>query len=494
MVSADESGTPLDHDKKPVATSESEPDIDQISVTDEVVTQDDKNPFDKPVAARPRDVAEYVLASHRQLPPNGQAGSSPDLTAPAKQTARTANASNRNHGLATTPTHPNSVVSTVQSGLGFEISGDATTGPNNGSTTPHQPTAAATNASGLENRSTTFRSPARLQEQGPTTAGCPKASVQGNDPNVAQTDEKLNPETDAPIALSGSKHWSKPLERTNPDPHTSAKHAGFASPPTLVPASQKQSVTERTTLGRMRDTPAAGSDPDKPIIERNEATFAATPNAASLTQAGAQISAQFPKAAVPIASSALVNGLSSTIITERISPFFDDDRTALFNSLSVEDAVGLASSNTSVGHSIANGTEAPRGDVARSVGAQLAEQVAKRPQGAVDITLNPEELGRVRMTVNAGDSTVAISIMAERPETLDLMRRHVDQLIEEFRQLEYDGVEFAFSDGGATPDGSQGSATPHTRLAGSEILNDRPEPTEEIPNRPSRQTGLDIRL
>ena len=83
--------------------------------------------------------------------------------------------------------------------------------------------------------------------------------------------------------------------------------------------------------------------------------------------------------------------------------------------------------------------------MARHVAIQLSEAVGKAADRAIDLTLNPSELGRVRITLTPGDGGMVVSVSAERPETLDLMRRHIDVLDQEFRDLGYGATDFTFS-------------------------------------------------
>ena len=67
--------------------------------------------------------------------------------------------------------------------------------------------------------------------------------------------------------------------------------------------------------------------------------------------------------------------------------------------------------------------QAARAEVARAIAGQMAAAVQARPgSGAVEIALNPEELGRVSIVLNGRDDGFYVTIAAERPETLDLMR------------------------------------------------------------------------
>ena len=52
----------------------------------------------------------------------------------------------------------------------------------------------------------------------------------------------------------------------------------------------------------------------------------------------------------------------------------------------------------------------------------MADALHRLPDRPVELTLNPEELGRVRMTLATHDAGITVTIVAERADTLDLMR------------------------------------------------------------------------
>lgn len=79
-----------------------------------------------------------------------------------------------------------------------------------------------------------------------------------------------------------------------------------------------------------------------------------------------------------------------------------------------------------------------------ALAARLAAAAPVLAQGAVEITLSPEELGRVRMTLSAGEGGMVVSVLAERAETLELMRRNIDQLARDLQAMGYAGLSFAF--------------------------------------------------
>lgn len=81
--------------------------------------------------------------------------------------------------------------------------------------------------------------------------------------------------------------------------------------------------------------------------------------------------------------------------------------------------------------------------VARQMAAALSTN-----EGRVDLRLDPEELGRVGMRIQAEGDKVTVSIAVERPETGDLIRRHLQDLSQELRALGYRSVGFSFEGGG----------------------------------------------
>lgn len=78
----------------------------------------------------------------------------------------------------------------------------------------------------------------------------------------------------------------------------------------------------------------------------------------------------------------------------------------------------------------------------------MAAHITQHVGRVTEIALNPEELGRVRMAMTAVDASITLSVLAERPETADLLRRNIDMLAQEFRALGYDDISFSFGDNG----------------------------------------------
>ena len=115
---------------------------------------------------------------------------------------------------------------------------------------------------------------------------------------------------------------------------------------------------------------------------------------------------------------------------------------------------------------------------------------------AFEIVLNPAELGRVRMVLSASDAGITVNILADRPDTLDLLRRNIEDLGKSFTDLGYDDIAFSFGQNDQMSD--EKSHTQHDTGIGSEDQDfDHPTPLSAIPTAPSPimvLDGIDLRL
>ena len=82
--------------------------------------------------------------------------------------------------------------------------------------------------------------------------------------------------------------------------------------------------------------------------------------------------------------------------------------------------------------------------------------------------------------------------MVERPETLDLIRRHIDALTNDLRQQGYSQVAFDFAQG-HNRQGHKSQADVPAHVASAETAP-LPDAGTITPHRPVRAGGLDLRL
>ena len=105
-------------------------------------------------------------------------------------------------------------------------------------------------------------------------------------------------------------------------------------------------------------------------------------------------------------------------------------------------------------------------ELPRAVAAQIIEAM-RAGTGIVDVTLWPEELGRLTLSLAAQDGAMSVTVAADRPETLELIRRHMEVLLEEARSAGFSDVAFGFAGEGnpgadqeAGEDNPTGASTP----------------------------------
>jgi flagellar hook-length control protein FliK len=129
----------------------------------------------------------------------------------------------------------------------------------------------------------------------------------------------------------------------------------------------------------------------------------------------------------------------------------------------------FGANSTQTGGSQANSTfmsqAFARTEMPRSLAFQLQEAARGLGGQPVEVSLHPEELGRVRLSIAASEIGVSLHILAERPETLDMMRRHAEMLAKELGEIGFASIDLAFGQGHAAQSGEQ--ETPFENAAGS---------------------------
>lgn len=76
----------------------------------------------------------------------------------------------------------------------------------------------------------------------------------------------------------------------------------------------------------------------------------------------------------------------------------------------------------------------------------ITDTAANLKDRPIELSFSPEELGRVRLTLQHNEGNMIVAISAERPETQDLLRRHIEILASQLREIGYQDVSFDFSD------------------------------------------------
>ena len=132
-------------------------------------------------------------------------------------------------------------------------------------------------------------------------------------------------------------------------------------------------------------------------------------------------------------------------------------------------------------------------EIAHQAAASLAGDAKHTDSKQIEIALAPEELGHVRITMTGDAGAMTLTIHAERQDTLDLLRRNIDTLAQEFQSLGYANTSFSFGQWSGqsahpkVPAPASQNATDFTVLPSASA---QPAPRPWVPN----GQGLDIRL
>lgn len=122
-----------------------------------------------------------------------------------------------------------------------------------------------------------------------------------------------------------------------------------------------------------------------------------------------------------------------------------------------------------------------------------ADAASTAAEQGIELSLAPQELGRVRLTLHSDGDRVHAHIRAEQPETLDLLRRNGEQLLVEFKAAGFRQADMHF--GQWAQGGERHEHTP-AALAPS----DPPDPAvattsaDLSASKPRISDGLDLRL
>lgn len=131
--------------------------------------------------------------------------------------------------------------------------------------------------------------------------------------------------------------------------------------------------------------------------------------------------------------------------------------------------------------------------------AHLAGTLVHRAGGQTEVALSPEELGHVRLSMQAdaqNPDRMVVMLTFERPETLDLFRRHADQLADALRAAGYSGADISFDRSGG--ENAHEGTDPDSAGSIAQGTGDPATGTADTPSHQQSRTAatgsLDLRL
>jgi flagellar hook-length control protein FliK len=113
------------------------------------------------------------------------------------------------------------------------------------------------------------------------------------------------------------------------------------------------------------------------------------------------------------------------------------------------------------------------------------------PGHPIEIALDPPELGRVRLHMVELAGVLTLTIQAERPETAELMRRHLDLLAQEFSEAGVDAPSVRVSQDGSDGNAERENTSEQANLVSDDASDEAASMTTPTPD---RSGALDLRL
>lgn len=299
------------------------------------------------------------------------------------------------------------------------------------------------------------------------------------------------PEQRYPPPLPGSEPGRQALSPLGPNVNTEEPPPRIGPEPAHLAASQQSQIAGTATggipftslTGQFRPADAAdtplqgGSEPSPPVVQpdnlapsrgtRPEAPPRVMPVKAVAARSavpGRQAGPAEPDGPEYVRNAANTGKISgqpaaSALARTRINPLPVEVPLPAGTSQFDPDTAPPGAHHMPTGREISPHHMAPatRPEMPAQVPAQISQAVISASGPVTELRLSPEELGTVRIEVKTEREKVTVTLLAERPETLDLLRRHADRLVAEFRAAGFSEMNLGFGNLSA---GDQGGPQP----------------------------------
>jgi hypothetical protein len=132
--------------------------------------------------------------------------------------------------------------------------------------------------------------------------------------------------------------------------------------------------------------------------------------------------------------------------------------------------------------------------VPAAVAAQVAVAIGRASESELEIRLDPPELGKVQIHLQRHDGGIQAVVLADRPETQDLLRRHAEVLVRELGQAGFDSVSLDFAGGEARPGRDEARSLDWAQASPVQPAAAEGPAPGAAPRRSAAAGGLDVRL
>jgi flagellar hook-length control protein FliK len=312
-------------------------------------------------------------------------------------------------------------------------------------------------------------------------------------PVPERSDFSIHPKTN-PAAPTGARPASA---LTASSTHITANMgAPIATPAQNITVAGLVPDHRRTTTTKTAETEPANRAPLKQMLRGYQAPLNPMPHVSRAVESHRTIESQ-PTAPMQQQAKIAVRPTAQVSVpplTEPSATFLTDQRSAHGHMASSSVEFGMAARTDVTAAPNPATPAAAKPELANHIAQQIVDVVKTLPNRPVEISLNPEELGRLKLHLVTSEAGIAVHVSAERPETMDLLRRHIGILDQEFLKLGFEDVAFSFA-GGQGPhdqaDPSNGQSPEHQAEIADPLA---PAETPPAPATLPREGGLDLRL
>lgn len=270
-------------------------------------------------------------------------------------------------------------------------------------------------------------------------------------------------------------------------------------------AVQPEGVTRAVAAGAQGAVQALAAGQPAPL--KANQTAVPYPSGAKVFDDVPEVSAEVAKAASPdvrTATAQIVSAPQPAPAAASVSQSWQTGgmNVALAEPDALSHALGMTGESPGLTQLLAEATfgtpAGHRPEMPRMIAAQIAEAFAAKGEQKVEVSLNPQELGQVKMRVVTSETGITMIIQTERPETGDLMRRHINELAEEFRRMGYENISFEFSGGqtggGQSGENEQGSSAQADGMSETQTSGGNTAATPATQNLRLGSAGVDMRV
>lgn len=246
-------------------------------------------------------------------------------------------------------------------------------------------------------------------------------------------------------------------------------------------ASQNGTASQHSTVGMVFSDSVVGvANSEAP--EGDEIEKALASSSAKNLVAGDKVAAEAPKAQL------VFHGVRQPLNNLDKNASDSVDLRGSQEELLIEGLPGITSNTGHSSTGTIQAATAPTG-IAQTTVQQITFALQNMKDGSIELQLNPEELGRVKLNLDNSEGQMKISIIAERAETADLLRRNLDQLSAELMTAGLEGVVISFGENTADSGEQPQQSTSH-----SEQNPEQPIQSTFIHGPIAISEGVDLRI